>query len=103
MKLQLLSQVQTFETKKKRVTPVEHFKKCPACGCKDLIDLRPDVLCSSCDWDSTAWDVSRGGMDNLIGAAKEFGFQTMEVIDGGSQTAMKSDDRSTTRNKAKGI
>jgi hypothetical protein len=77
------------QERKKRVKPVDHFQKCPACGCKELIDVKPDVLCSLCDWDSTAWDVSRGGMDNLHSAAKEFGFSVMETVTGGkSDTAL---------------
>ena len=59
------------KTAKKRTRPVDYFKKCPKCGEKELIKLDPDVLCSSCDWDSLAWDVSRGAMDNITQAAKE--------------------------------
>jgi len=87
MKLQLIG-CPTQEKKKSRSKPVDHFKKCPACGCNDLIEVTPDVLCSRCDWDSTAWDVSRGGMDNLYSAAKEFGFRIMESIDGGKQPSI---------------
>lgn len=85
MKLQLIPR--PTQERKKRVKPVDHFQKCPACGCKELIDVKPDVLCSRCDWDSTAWDVSRGGMDNLYSAAKEFGFPIMEPLTGGKAGA----------------
>ena len=81
MKLRLIAS-QTTVSKEPRVKPVDHFKKCPACGCKELIEVNPDVLCSRCDWDSTAWDVSRGGVDNLFSAAKEFGFPVMQSITG---------------------
>jgi hypothetical protein len=53
-------------------TPVDHFKCCPRCGDKELIRVDPDVVCSSCDWDSTAWHVDQGGMDSLRAAAREF-------------------------------
>jgi hypothetical protein len=62
------------ERKPKRVKPIDHFSHCPACGCAELIDAGPDVLCLECDWDSTLWDVGRGGMNNLRLAAREFGF-----------------------------
>ena len=55
-----------------RCKPVDRFKHCPACGCKHLIRLDPDVVCSQCDWNSAAWDVNQGSMDNLLRAAKEF-------------------------------
>jgi hypothetical protein len=55
-----------------RTKPVDYFKRCPQCGEQELICLDPDVLCSSCDWDSLAWDVSRGAMDDLALAADEF-------------------------------
>ncbi len=58
-------------TVKRRTRPVDYFKKCPKCGEVELIHVESDVLCSSCDWDSLAWDVSRGSMDNLQVAAKE--------------------------------
>ena len=45
--------------------------KCPNCGGRNLIHLNPEVLCSSCDWDSLALDVSRGAMDDLDQAVKE--------------------------------
>ena len=79
MTLKLIA-TQTRSRKAPRVKPVDHFKKCPACGCKQLIDVSPDVLCSSCDWDSIAWDVSRGGMNNPIAAAREFGFHLVAPI-----------------------
>jgi hypothetical protein len=70
MKLKVL---QTSESKVRRPKkPVDHIKKCPACGDKDLIVLDPDVLCSKCSWDSTFWHVAAGGMDNLEVAAREF-------------------------------
>lgn len=56
---------------KKRTKPIDYFKKCPKCGEQHLIHLNPDVLCSSCDWDSSSWDVSRGAMDDLVKAAEE--------------------------------
>ncbi|MFZ4402496.1 MAG: hypothetical protein ACOYOK_00200 [Pseudobdellovibrionaceae bacterium] len=70
MKVELRT-VDIFEKAEKRTKPVDYFKKCPKCGDCDLIHFIPDVLCSSCDWDSLAWDVSRGGMDDLNQAAKE--------------------------------
>ncbi len=70
MRIELLT-VMTGEEKKKRTKPVDHFKGCPRCGNK-VIAVDRDVICSSCDWDSTAWDVSRGAMDDLGRAAKEF-------------------------------
>ena len=86
MKLQPIAS-QTSERSKPRMKPVDHFQKCPACGCKELIDVKPDVLCSVCDWDSAAWDVGRGGMDNLFTAAKEFGFPVMETVAGGKSAS----------------
>ncbi len=77
MKLQLIGRPVPGESGP-RLMPVNHFKKCPACGCAELIESKPDVLCTECNWDSTAWDVSRGGMDNLYSAAKEFGIPVME-------------------------
>lgn len=74
----------------KRTTPMDHFKKCPNCGDKNLIRLDPDVLCSSCDWDSLAWDVSRGAMNNLEQAAREI-FKTGPVL----VAKQKTTDRST--------
>lgn len=82
MKLQLIA-TQRQERTVPRVKPIDHFKKCPSRGCKELIDVSPDVLCSDCNWESTVWDVSRGAMDNIFGAAKEFGFQIMEQVEGG--------------------
>jgi hypothetical protein len=32
--------------------PVDVFKECPRCHCKELIPVMGDVLCSSCSWDS---------------------------------------------------
>lgn len=84
MKLQLVC-APSQERRKKRVKAIDHFKKCPACGCTSLIDVSPDVVCSRCDWLSAAWDVQRGGMDNPIAAAKEFGFVTFEPIAGGTE------------------
>lgn len=78
MKLSLKTKNDSEKTSK-RTKPVDHFKKCPQCGATDLIQINPDVLCSSCDWDSTAWDVSRGAMDNLELAAKEI-FKTKPVL-----------------------
>ena len=60
------------QTANRPKTPIDHFKKCPACGDKELIQIDPDVVCSSCNWDSTAWHVSAGGMDDLKAAAREF-------------------------------
>jgi hypothetical protein len=77
MKLELIA---SGTEKRKRVKPVDHFKKCPACGCKELIDVSPDVLCASCDWDSTLWDVCRGGMESPAAAAREFGFTTLRPV-----------------------
>lgn len=79
MKMRMI-QTPTICRQKPRTKPVDHFKKCPACGCDDLIDVRPDVLCTRCDWASMEWDVSRGGMDNLVAAAKEFGFSTLTSV-----------------------
>ena len=84
MKLQLIT---AGERNEPRVKPVNHFQKCPACGCKELINVKPDVLCSTCEWDSTTWDVSRGGMDNLFTASKEFGFPVRAPVQGGISTA----------------
>lgn len=78
MKMSLRT-IDVKEKPAKRATPVDHFKKCPKCGNKDLIQLDPDVLCSSCDWDSLAWDVSRGAMDDLEQAAREI-FKTKPVL-----------------------
>ncbi len=63
---------QATPDKKKRTKPADYFKKCPKCGDKELFHLDPDVVCLSCDWDSTVWDVSRGAMNDLGRAAKEF-------------------------------
>lgn len=70
MKLELRTK-EGLEKTAKRTKPVDYFKKCPNCGGRNLIHLNPDVLCSSCDWDSLAWDVSRGAMDDLDQAVKE--------------------------------
>lgn len=70
MKMSLRT-IKVQESTAKRTKPVDHFKKCPKCGDRDLIQLDPDVLCSSCDWDSLAWDVSRGAMNDLEQAARE--------------------------------
>lgn len=87
MKLQLIAGPMQF--REPRTKPVDHFHKCPACGCKDLIQINPDVLCSECDWDSTAWDVSRGGMDSLFSAANEFGFKVLTLAE--EQASQKSE------------
>ena len=67
MKLQLLA----IQTQEKPKNATAHFKKCPACGNKNLIELEPEVLCGSCDWTSCSWSVSRGAMDNLHAAAAQ--------------------------------
>jgi hypothetical protein len=59
---------------KKRKKAIQFFKACPHCQCEELIEVGPDAVCSQCDWDSTEWDVIRGGMNNLVAAAREFGF-----------------------------
>ena len=69
MKLALVCLNEPVKRPKK---PIDHFKKCPACGDQDLILLNPDVLCSKCSWDSTSWHVSTGAMDNLQVAVNEF-------------------------------
>jgi hypothetical protein len=79
MKLRLIADYD-HEKKQPRATPVEHYKKCPSCGCRDLIEVRPDILCASCDWNSIAWDVSHGAMDDLQNAAKEFGLTILEPL-----------------------
>jgi hypothetical protein len=80
MKLSLMNLDTHFEpamsTRKKAV---DHFKKCPSCGNKELHEVGPDLICFDCCWDSTAWDVSQGGMDYLFVAAKEFGLKSFEV------------------------
>ena len=78
MKIELKTQTIT-ESKAKRTKPVDFFKKCPKCGDKDLIHLDPDVLCTSCDWDSLLWDVSRGSMNDLEQAAREI-FKTKPML-----------------------
>ncbi len=78
MKMELRT-IEVVEKTAKRTKPVDYFKKCPKCGDRDLIHLNPDILCSSCDWDSLAWDVSRGAMDDLNQAAKEI-FKTKPVL-----------------------
>lgn len=78
MKMKLRT-IEGLEKTATRTNPVDYFKKCPSCGERDLIHLNPDVLCSSCDWDSLAWDVSRGAMDDLNRAAKEI-FKTKPVL-----------------------
>ncbi len=77
MQMQILL-LPNHEKNKPRKKPLDHFHKCPACGAKELIAVSPDVLCGQCDWDSTAWDVSRGGMDSLFTAVKEFSFPVFE-------------------------
>ncbi|MGE0633881.1 MAG: hypothetical protein AB7O96_15810 [Pseudobdellovibrionaceae bacterium] len=66
MKLRLM-----LQNEYKQKSAIEHFKKCPACGEKNLIECNPEVICSRCDWTSCAWSVSRGAMDNLFSAALE--------------------------------
>jgi hypothetical protein len=62
---------QTVNTDSKSKNAVEHFKKCPACGDTCLIEVKPEVLCSKCDWNSIIWSVSRGSMDNIFAASIE--------------------------------
>src|ERR1700739_4650418 len=69
MKLELICTPNQVSERPKK--PIDHFKKCPACG-GELIPLDPDVLCSKCSWDSAAWHVSNGGMDDIFRAAREF-------------------------------
>jgi len=69
MKLEMICTTEQVIKRPKK--PIEHFKKCPACG-DALIPVDPDVICSTCSWDSTAWHVSTGAMDNLGAAAREF-------------------------------
>lgn len=81
---------------KKRTRPVDHFKKCPKCGDSELIQMGPDVLCSACDWDSLAWDVSRGGMDDLGAAAVEFFTSTSKQV---KSVSTKEEQVSTSEEK----
>lgn len=100
MKMELRT-IEGIEKTAKRTKPVDYFKKCPKCGDRDLIHLNPDVLCSSCDWDSLAWDVSRGAMDDLDQAAKEIFMPKPVLVASQSKSAVstksasESDDQST--------
>ncbi len=38
----------TLEQSSTRLTPVEHFKKCPNCGYDELTPIGPDILCLEC-------------------------------------------------------
>ena len=79
--MKMLLQTNNQQTRsKKRTRPVDHFKKCPKCGDSELIKMGPDVLCSSCDWDSLVWDVSRGGMDDLNAASMEYFAPTPKLV-----------------------
>ena len=69
MKLSLIQGCDQPASRPKK--PIDHFKCCPRCGDKDLINVNPDIVCSRCDWDSTAWHVAQGGMDDLRGAERE--------------------------------
>lgn len=84
--LKIISLEQTHEDHKlkakPRKTPLDHFKQCPQCGDSELTPIGPDVVCMECCWDSTAWDVSQGGMDNAFYAAKEYGFNFLSSIPG---------------------
>lgn len=91
MKLQLIKGV-AGDRNPSRLKPVDHFKKCPACGGDDLIEVNPDVLCSRCDWASMAWDVSRGGMDSLMVAAREFGFPIAVPIESSGLRPKQADE-----------
>lgn len=42
------------------------FKKCPHCGCKDLLKFEVDLFCSACDWDSILYDVNSGNFEKRI-------------------------------------
>lgn len=66
---------------KDRTSPVEYFNQCPRCHERKLIKVFPDVLCSTCDWDSLAWDVSRGAMDNITQAVKEVFVTTKPTVE----------------------
>lgn len=78
-KMKLVSEQEAKEVKK-RLKPVDHFKKCPCCGGKELHPVGPDLICIDCCWDSTAWDVNQGGMDNVFTAAREYGFSTLNSV-----------------------
>lgn len=43
------------------------FKKCKACGSKNLFQIDYDFYCSDCEWDSIAIDVSSGNFAKRIG------------------------------------
>lgn len=95
--MKVLLELNNKQTKsKKRTRPVDHFKKCPKCGDSELIKMGPDVLCSSCDWDSLAWDVSRGAMDDLGAAAVEFFASTSKQV---KSTSSKEEQISSTEEK----
>lgn len=63
----MLMNVQIQITKKIQ----KKFTCCPACGSKELIAVGPEVLCSSCDWETTLQSVQSGNMDQIFKACKE--------------------------------
>jgi hypothetical protein len=77
--MRLISKLDSNEVKQ-RIQPADYFKKCPSCGGEELQAVGPDLICIDCCWDSTAWDVRRGAMDNVFIAAKEFGFATLNTV-----------------------
>lgn len=68
--MNLLLSLQTTQNQKKLKTP-KQYKCCPACGSKQLISVGPEVLCGSCDWETTLRSVQSGQMDQIFKACKE--------------------------------
>ena len=60
--------------------PTKSFKKCPACGCKELLPVGVDVLCGACDWGSMQSHVDSGGMDNIFSAYIDHFMGDHEVV-----------------------
>ncbi|MBX9768888.1 MAG: hypothetical protein K2X47_16565 [Bdellovibrionales bacterium] len=42
------------------------FHKCPSCGSSSIYEIDTDALCLDCPWDSAAWSVASGAMDDLV-------------------------------------
>ncbi len=60
----------------RKLNSLSKLKNCPKCFSVNLLHMAPDLLCLNCDWDSAAYYVNIGAMDNLRAAAGEHGFIT---------------------------
>lgn len=58
----------------RKMNSLSKLKKCRKCLSANLLRMAPDVFCLDCDWNSVAYYVSIGAMDNFRAAAGEHGF-----------------------------